>query len=76
MSTAEPTISTLNYVFRKYIYTKFSATIGTSSVKNYIDSGYPISIIDRKVLLDAYPNIRIRQIFVFISVRGIGNLIY
>ena len=60
MSTAEPTISTPGYVFRRYIYAKFSATIGTSSVESYADSGCPMSIIDKRVLLDACPNIQIR----------------
>ena len=76
MFTAKLTISIFRYVFRGYIYAKFSIIINILSVKNYADSGCLISIINRRVLLNVYPNILIKHIFTAISVRGIGNIIY
>ena len=76
MFTVELTISTPSYAFRKYIYTKFSTTIGTLSVKSYADSNCPISIINRRVLLSVYPNILIKHMPTAISIRKIGNVIY
>ena len=50
----------LGYAFRNYTYIIFAAIIGVLAFKNYINSNYPISIINRKVLLSIYPDILIK----------------
>ena len=76
VSSAKPTSLAPGYAFRGYTYATFTAVIGVSPFKSCADSGCPMSIIDRKVLLSAFPDVLIKQMLAPISVRGIGDLMH
>ena len=64
------------YTYRSYKYTKAQTLIGSPANEQsiiYIDSGCPISLIDRKFLIKYSPTIGTSTILIAMNVKGIGK---
>ena len=72
-STDEPTDG---YAFRRFRYITAIVTFSSNidrAYKLYFDTGYTISLINRRFLYRICPNIQISKMQTPITVKGIGN---